>query len=157
MTRVASVLILACLCGLAGIVVLFVPFLMRHDFALHIGSLLEMIGPTELTVSVLFIGLTPIVLMGCWKACTKEMSPGQRGLLAGLTFGLWALSCAIVVPWLGAYPVVWALLPSLAWGSTGLGFWLTLYVFQLLACPVIGMLYFQRVARWRRRLEVPAR
>jgi len=153
---VASILFVACLCGLTGIVVVFLSILIRHDFALHIGALLEKTGPSELTASVLMIGLTPIVFMGCWKACSKGMSPGQRGLLAGLTFGLWALTCAITVPYVGAYPVAWAVIPSLVfgWGSSGLGFWLSLYLLNLIACPMTGMLYFRRMARWRQRLNL---
>lgn len=159
MIRVATVLVLVSVLSLALIVITFIPILIRFGFALHIGALLEESDSSQLIAWVLILALAPVLLMVGWQRFTREMSPGKRGLLCGLTLGLWALSCAIVLPYVGAYPVLWAFVPMIifGWGSSGLEFWLSLYLVNLLVCPLAGLLFFRWMARWRQRLYSPLR
>ena len=151
----AWTLVLACFSGLAAIVIAFVPILIQSGFTLEIGSLLEESGPTQLTASILALAVTPAVFLLGWRNFTGRMSPGWRGSLFGLAFGLWALSCAIVLPYMGAYPVVWAAIPAVLLDWRGLPFWLSLYLGNLTVLPLVGMLLFRWMDRRRQRLDRP--
>ena len=102
-----------------------------------------------------FMVLTPLAIILGWSDFTKGRSVATRGFLAGLILGLWSLSCAIVIPYLGLYPVAWSAFIHaffFGWTNHGLSFWVTLYVLNLVGCPLTGMLFFRRMDRWRQRL-----
>lgn len=135
----------------------FIALLIRKDFNVEPGEFDLGTHSHPLLMAFFLVLLVPLAIIIGWADFSRALRVPTQGLLAGLLFGLWSLSCAIGVPYLGIYPSVWA--ATIHWmifglKSHGLSFWATLYVLNLVVCPVVGMLFFQRMARWRQLLNL---
>ena len=74
-----------------------------------------------------------------WNISTKKIIVGLR---AGLLLGAWFTTLIITVDYLGFYPnIIGALIGVLISGSQnfGLGFWMSIYLTNLLLWPLVGM------------------
>ncbi len=133
---------------LVAIVVAFFLALVRTSFSLQPGVLDRVIDPSIWgTTLLLMVGIPGALLLG-WREFTRGLSVGKRGFLAGLAYGLWGLSCMIVVPFLGAYPSLWAaVIHALLFGWVkGTSFWLAMYLLNLAVCPFAGLAFFRWLA-----------
>jgi hypothetical protein len=146
----------ACFFILVGIVAAFFIYQVRTGFGDPPGVVFELTDePIGTALLILFVILPGGFLMG-WREIARGLTPRWRGALAGWAYAFWALSCAVVVPYLGIYPIVWSTLfivSVFGWTNQGIAFWLSLYALHLTLCPLVGACLFSFFDRWKQSLR----